>query len=72
MFRISQNGQEPVVDVDTVERIEPAIRSRPPRRHHIDQIQRDPLPSGHTSHRWGVAIKKRDGSVLVEQDPWDA
>ena len=52
MYRISQSGQEPVVDVDTVEQLEPAVRSLPPGRWHLDQIERDPLPSGHTSRRW--------------------
>jgi hypothetical protein len=32
---------------------------------------RDPLPSGHTSRRWGVGIKRSDGSVVFEADPWD-
>jgi hypothetical protein len=35
MFPISQNGQAPVGDVDTVEQIEPAVRSRAPERHHL-------------------------------------
>jgi hypothetical protein len=32
MYRITQNGKEPVVDVDQVEAIEPAIRSSEPGR----------------------------------------
>jgi hypothetical protein len=69
MFRISQ-GITKGVDVDTVETIEPAIRLCRPGRYHIDQIERDPLPCGHTSRRWGVGIKNRDGSVDLEPDPW--
>jgi hypothetical protein len=30
MFRISRNGQEPIVNLDTVEQIEPEIRALPP------------------------------------------
>jgi hypothetical protein len=32
MFRISRNGQEPIVNVDTLEQIEPEIRALPPGR----------------------------------------
>jgi hypothetical protein len=38
----------------------------------VDQISADPLPSGHTSRRWGVGIKSRDGSVVIERDPREA
>ncbi len=71
MLRISQNGQEPIVDVDTLDQLEPAIRSSEPGRYHIDQIERSPLPSSHTSRRWGVGIKGADGTVVVEPDPWE-
>ena len=72
MFRISRAGQKPIIDVDRVEAIEPAIRSSKPGRFHIDEISADPLPYGHTSRRWGVAIKRPDGSVELEPDPWEA
>jgi hypothetical protein len=72
MYRISHNGQEPIVDVDRLEVIEPAIRLSEPGRYQVDQIERDPLPSGHTSRRWGIAIKRPDGTVELEPDPWDA
>ena len=71
MYRISRNGQEPVVDADQVEAIEPVMRSSNPGRYHVDTISADPLPSGHTSRRWGVGIKRKDGSVVVEPDPWN-
>ncbi len=38
MYRISQNGQEPIVDVDTVDQLEPAIRASEPGRYHVDEI----------------------------------
>jgi hypothetical protein len=28
------------------------------------------LSSGHASRRWGVGIKRPDGSLVVEPDPW--
>ncbi len=68
MYRISQNGQEPIIDVDQVEATEPAIRSDKPDR--SAEISRDPLASGHTSRRWGAGIKRDDGSVAIEHDPW--
>jgi hypothetical protein len=57
VYRISQNGQKPIVDVDQVEAIEPADRSLPPGRWHADEISADALPSRHASTRWGVGIK---------------
>jgi hypothetical protein len=79
MFRISRNGQEPIVDVDAVEQIEPEIRALPPGRWRIDELPAKHFSSGHTSRRWGVGIKRADGSVLIkrangsvvlERDPW--
>jgi hypothetical protein len=60
MFRITQ-GLKKVVNVDTVDQIEPAVRGLSAGRWHIDQIERDSLPSGHTSRRWGVGLKMPDG-----------
>ncbi len=71
MYRINQSGQEPVVDVEMVEQFESVVWSLPPNRWHLDQIERDPMASGHTSRRWGVAINRLDGSVEVEPDPWE-
>jgi hypothetical protein len=70
MYHISA-GPDHVVDVAQADEIEPAIRAAEPGRYYADQIERDPLPSGHTSRRWGVAIKRQDGSVVLEPDPWD-
>jgi hypothetical protein len=38
----------------------------PPGRYHVDEISADPLPSGHTSRRWGAVITVLDGSVELE------
>jgi hypothetical protein len=72
MHRVSHNGQEPIVNADTVEQIEPEIRALPPARWHVDELPAKPFPSGHTARRWGVGIKRADGSVVIEPDPWDA
>ena len=71
IYRISRHGQESIVDVDQVVAIEPVIRSSEPGRYHADEISTDPLPSGHTSRRWGIGIKRLDGSVELEPDPWE-
>jgi len=42
----------------------------PTGRFHIDEISSNPLPSGHTSRRWGTAIKRPDGAVTLDPDPW--
>jgi hypothetical protein len=72
VFRISRSGSDEISDVALVDDIEPAVRASEPGRYHIDQIERDPMPSGHTSRRCGVAIKRQDGSVVIEADPWEA
>jgi hypothetical protein len=72
MYRITQNGQESIIAVDQVEAIETAIRSSEPGRYHVDEISADVLPSGHTSRRCGVGIKRHDRTVVMEPDPWDA
>jgi hypothetical protein len=67
---MSRNGHEAIIDVDQIKAIEPAIRFSELGRYHVDEISADPLPSSHTSRRWGVAIKRPDGSVELEPDPW--
>jgi hypothetical protein len=69
MYRISK-GLDHGVDLAQVDEIKPAVNASEPGRYQADQIKRDPLPSGHTSRRCGVAIKKQDGPVVIEADPW--
>lgn len=70
MFRISQDLDQ-LVDVDTVDHLEPAVKSLGPGRYRVDEIAADPLPSGHTSRRWGIVIKRSDCTVEVEPGPWE-
>ncbi len=70
MYRITPNGQEPIIDAYHVEAIEPAIRASEPGRYHIHELGADPLPSGHRSRRWGAGRKVREGAVAIEPDPW--
>jgi hypothetical protein len=70
MFRISKGADDRVVDVDTLDEIETVIGRAEPGRYHIDEITRDPLPAGHTSRCWGICIKRADGSLVLECEPW--
>lgn len=70
MFRVSQNERELVVDITTADEIERAIRARKAGKYHVDEISADPLPSGHNSRHWGVAIERPDGPVEIQADPW--
>jgi hypothetical protein len=68
VFRISRRGQEPIVDVEFEEDIEPVIRTAKPGRYHVDEIRAhgDPFPSGHTSRAWGKVIHQPDGRVALK------
>jgi hypothetical protein len=70
MYRISRNGEEPIVIVDDVGQVEPEIRALPPGRWRIDELPAKLFSSGHTARRWGVGIKHANGSVEIELDPW--
>jgi hypothetical protein len=53
------------VDMGTVEQIEGLIRSSPPRRYHVDETNAQPLPSGHTTRRWGLGSSRRTGRTRL-------
>jgi hypothetical protein len=55
---------------DSPEAIEGVLERLRQGRFHIDETSSDPLPSGHTSRRWGIAIKDKDGTIAIEPDPW--
>jgi hypothetical protein len=59
-----------MTDVDSVEVIEGIIRAGQPGCYHVDEISSDRPPSGHTSQRWGTAIKRPDGQCTLDTDPW--
>jgi hypothetical protein len=60
MFRVSQDDL--IGNGHTIEDAKEIIRGQPPGRYHVDEMRADPLRSGHTSRRWGVAIRRPDGS----------
>ncbi len=57
-------------DVDSLEGVKRVSEGLDPVRYHVDEISADPLPSGHTARRWGVGIKRHDGTVVIDPDPW--
>jgi hypothetical protein len=69
-LQINGDGHEPIANADDVAQIEPEIRALPAGPWHFDESPAEPLPSGHTARRWGVGIKRADGSAVVEPDPW--
>jgi hypothetical protein len=69
MFRISRNGYNPILVVDRVADIQPAIRSLEPGRYYIDEIAREPRHAGQESRHWGIGIKQFDGSFVIKLDP---
>jgi hypothetical protein len=54
-----------LVDVETAEEIELAIRGAEPGPYRIDEMSAKPLPNGCTSQKWGTAIRRGDGSVVT-------
>jgi hypothetical protein len=58
--------------LESIESLEAFAHNHGPGRYHVEEIGSGPLPSGHTSRRWGIVIAKPDGTVSVDRDPWPA
>jgi hypothetical protein len=72
MFCISPEGQESIIDVATAEAIESAIRMLRPGRYNVDEVSADSSPNDESSRRWGVVIKRSDGTLDIRIDPREA
>jgi hypothetical protein len=72
MFRIRNDMDRPIAEVETLSQIGRAIRTAKPGCYYIDEITLEPLPSGDTSRRWGMSIKHVDGKIMMLPDPWEA
>jgi hypothetical protein len=72
MFCIRRDEQEPVPYVDCEEGIVPLLRAANPGRYEISVFRADSVPCGSTFRRWGIGIKRADGSVVIEADPREA
>jgi hypothetical protein len=68
-FRVSHKG-EGIDDTDSIEGAREIVRGQQPGRYHVDEIRAEPLPSGHTRRQWGRLIRRPDGRVEDEPEPW--
>jgi hypothetical protein len=53
-YRISYPYQDYIADVEYIDTVAAAVRSAEPGACPVDDISAEPLPSGHTSSRWGA------------------
>ena len=72
MLRANGSQGDPVGAAPDVEGMRRLVECFDPGRYHVEEIAADPLPSGHTSRRWGVAIEHPAGRVELDPDPWPA
>jgi hypothetical protein len=72
MLRVNDLQGVPGGAADDVEGPRRLVGGLGPGRYPVAEIAAAPLPSGHTSRRWGSAIKHPDGRVELDPDPWPA
>jgi hypothetical protein len=65
ILRVNDSDGEPIGTALSIHSLEWFFESVRPGRYHIEEISHDPLPSGHTSRRWGIAVKRNDSSVSI-------
>jgi hypothetical protein len=58
ILRVNDSDREPIGRTLSIHSLELLFEEVPPGRYHIEEIRHDPLPSGHTSRRWGIAAKR--------------
>jgi hypothetical protein len=69
ILRVNDPNGEPIGTADSEKAIKRVIEGLGLGRYHVDEISSDPLPSGHTSRRRGVGIKRPDRVVTLDPDP---
>lgn len=70
ILRVNDPDGNPIGTALSVHSLARLLEGVPPVRYHIDEISHNPLPSGHTSRRWGIAVKRSDSSVSIARDIW--
>jgi hypothetical protein len=70
MYGIRRRSCEPVIDMFTIEVIEPPVRARTHGRSHIEEITAGQRSSGQSSRSWGVWTKRANRSVAVDHHLW--
>ena len=68
ILRINDPDGDPIGSDESILGVGRLLESVPPGRYHIDEISADPLPSGHTSRRWGVALVKGDSTMSIDRE----
>ena len=71
-YRHVDSKDELLADADTIGYLKGLVADFETGRYTVDEISTEPGPSGHTSRRWGVLLKLRDGTVVSEPEPWEA
>jgi hypothetical protein len=64
-------GDDIVASASRPEEIAATLKGAWPGRYVIEEssMARELLPSGYTCQRWGIAIRKADGTVELEPEP---
>ena len=70
-YRLVDSKGEMLSDADSIEHLKGILGYLDPGRYTVDQIAAHPLPSGHTSRRWGSVTRHDNGRVILDPDPWD-
>jgi hypothetical protein len=68
---IDPKGEE-LASGDSIDYLKGFVADLEPGRYIVDEIRSEPGPSGHTSRRWGVLLKLKDGTIISKPDPWEA
>ena len=71
LFRIVDHDGKMLADTDSLDGVTEIVRRAPTGCYHVEEISVAPLPSGHTSRRWGCAIRHDGGRVILDPDPWE-
>ena len=70
ILRVNNSDGDPIKTAMSVFSLKRLLKSIPPGLYYIDEISPEPLPSGDTSRRWGIAVKRGDSSVSIARDLW--
>jgi hypothetical protein len=70
ILRINDESGDPIGTARSIVGVAELLVDSRPGVYHIDEISADPLPSGHTSRRWGIAIKRGDSTVSIARELW--
>jgi hypothetical protein len=70
ILRLNDSDGDPIGTALSIHSLTRLFENFLPGRDRIDEISHDPFPSGHTSRRWGIAVKRNDLSVSIARQVW--